>query len=121
MPEFTAELLSKATDQFLERYPVEPMDGIGLAAFHRPVRDVATGRSEPYAPSAQRLSTRQPALCACQRGRSGDRGGLAGGHGRFAAARRCLPAAPRVFRHKTVAPVNAGSSTPITVGWCNSA
>src|SRR5271163_4196513 len=47
MPEFTAELLSKATDQFLERYPVEPSTASVLRRFTDRFVAWATGRSEP--------------------------------------------------------------------------
>src|ERR1700722_19629358 len=48
MPEFTAELLAKATDQFLQRYPVEPRTAWVLRAFTDRFVAWATGRPEPY-------------------------------------------------------------------------
>jgi Phosphotransferase enzyme family len=48
MPEFTAELLVKATDQFLQRYPVEPSTASVLRSFTERFGAWATGRSEPY-------------------------------------------------------------------------
>jgi Phosphotransferase enzyme family len=48
MPEFTAELLGNATDQFLQRYPVEPGTASVLRRFSDRFAAWATGRPEPY-------------------------------------------------------------------------
>lgn len=48
MPEFTAELLAKANDQFLERYPVEPTTASVFRGFTERFVAWATGRPEPY-------------------------------------------------------------------------
>jgi Ecdysteroid kinase-like family len=48
MPEFTAEFLGNATDQFLERYPVEPSTASVLRRFTERFVTWATGRPEPY-------------------------------------------------------------------------
>jgi Phosphotransferase enzyme family len=48
MPDFTAELLGNATDQFLQRYPVEPGTASVLRRFADRFVAWATGRPEPY-------------------------------------------------------------------------
>lgn len=48
MPEFTADLLAKATQQFLQRYPVEPNTASVLRRFADRFVAWATGRPEPY-------------------------------------------------------------------------
>jgi hypothetical protein len=48
MPEFTAELLSKATDQFLQRYPVQASTASVLRTFTDRFAAWAAGRPEPY-------------------------------------------------------------------------
>ena len=48
MPEFTADLLAQATQQFLQRYPVEPNTASVLRRFADRFVAWATGRPEPY-------------------------------------------------------------------------
>lgn len=48
MPEFTAELLGNATDQFLQRYPVQAGTASVLRTFADRFVAWATGRAEPY-------------------------------------------------------------------------
>ena len=48
MPEFTAELLGNATQQFVQRYPVEPSTASVLQRFAERFVAWATGRPEPY-------------------------------------------------------------------------
>ncbi|ORV38152.1 hypothetical protein AWC00_20970 [Mycobacterium conspicuum] len=48
MPEFTRELLGNATDQFLQRYPVDANTASVLRCFADRFAAWATGRPEPY-------------------------------------------------------------------------
>ncbi|MFV8052061.1 phosphotransferase [Mycobacterium sp. 48b] len=49
MPEFAAELLSNATDQFLQRYTLSPETAVVLRRFSDEFMSWAAGRREPFA------------------------------------------------------------------------